>query len=184
MKRALAGDVPQPWWMPRRVLTVVSADVDDAAGVGAIWILWRPKSSQFREHVAVLEWFGERWRYVGGGSSSGDGPVDVDVLDVRNGGGALSLTRSLDPPRSLAAAQMINCVKVRLGREVRDVLIGVRRIEVPEQRSLIAVWTSPQMNRGVRPLIVALGGDGAELSRLGPYDSLDTHTWDRLREEM
>ncbi|WP_430377397.1 hypothetical protein [Streptomyces sp. B1-3] len=184
VKRVLAGDETQPWWLPRRVLTVVSADVDDAAGVGAIWILWRPKSSRMREHIALLEWFGEQWRYVGGSSGSGDDPVDVKVLDVSNGGGVLSPTRSLDPPRSISAAPRISCVKVRLGRDASRVLIGVRRIEVPEQRSLIAVWTSTQTSHGVRPVIVALGRDGAELSRTGPHDSLDTHTLARMREEL
>ncbi|MEV5666955.1 hypothetical protein [Streptomyces flaveolus] len=183
VKRVLAGDEPQPWWIPRRVLSVVSADVDGTAGVGAIWFLWRPKSSRMREHLALLEWFGEQWRYVGGGSGSGDDPVDADVLDVRNGAGVLSLTRNLDPPHSITAA-WISCVKVRLGRHVSHVLIGVRRIEVPEQRSLIAVWTSPRISRGVRPVIVALGRDGVELSRMGPHEGLDTHTWARLREEL
>lgn len=184
IRRAVAGDEPQPWWMPRRVLTVVSADVDAAAGVGAIWTVWRPKSRRVREHIALLEWYDEQWRYVGGGSSSGDDPVDVDVLDVRNGGGVLSLTRSIDPPRSITTAPWISCVKVRLGRDVDHVLIGARRIENPERCSLIAVWTSPQTDHGARPVIVALGRDGAELSRIGPHDSLDTHTWARLREEF
>lgn len=184
VKRASAAQEPQPWWVPRRVLTVVSADVDDAAGVAAIWILWRPKSSGMREHVEVLEWFGDQWCYVGGGSGSGDDLADVDVLEVRNGGGALSLTRSLDPPRSLATAPWISCVKVRLGQDVKHVLIGARRIEVPEQRSLIAVWTSPRSSRATRPVIVALGRDGAELSRIGPHDGLDTHTWAQLRQSL
>ncbi|SNX55646.1 hypothetical protein SAMN06272735_0056 [Streptomyces sp. TLI_55] len=160
VKRALAEEEPQPWWMPRRVLTVVSVDIDDTAGVGAIWIVWRPKSSRMREHTALMEWFGNQWRYVGGGSGSGDDPVDVDVLDVCKGGGVLSLTRSLDPPRSVAEAPWISCVKVRLGQDVGQVLIGARRIEVPEQRSLVAVWMSPQSSRGARPVIVALGRDG------------------------
>ncbi|MEU1107105.1 hypothetical protein ABZ408_40140 [Streptomyces tibetensis] len=183
VKRVLAGEEPHPWWVPRRVLTVVSADVDDTAGVGAIWILWRPKSSRMREHIALLEWFGKQWRYVGGSSGSGDDPVDVDVLDVCNGGGVLSLTRSLDPPRSLAAAPWISCVKVRLGQDVGQVLFGTRRIEVLEQRNLVAVWTSPQSSRGARRVIVALGRDGGELSRMGARDSLDTRTWARLRKE-
>ncbi|MCZ0990943.1 hypothetical protein O1M54_44940 [Streptomyces diastatochromogenes] len=179
----LAGAEPQPWWMPRCVLTVVSADVD--AGVGAIWMVWRPKSSRMREHTMLLEWYEEQWRYVGGGSGSGDGPVHVDVLDVHDGGGALSLTRRLDLPGSLTAAPWIGCAKVRVGRDVGHVLIGARRIEAPEQRGLIAVWTSPpHINRGARPVIVAVGRDGAELSRLGPHDSLDTATWARWREEV
>jgi len=181
--RVSAGDEPQPWWMPRRVLTVVSADVDDDAGVGAIWLEWRPKSPRMREHLVLLEWYGEQWRYVGGGSGSGDGPVDVDVLDVCNGAGVLSLTRGRDLPHSLTTAPWIGCAKVRLGRDVTRVLIGDRRIDVPGHRSLIAVWTSPRIGRGLRPVIVALGRDGTELSRLGPQDSLDTHTWARLRDE-
>jgi hypothetical protein len=182
VRRVLAGNEPHPWWMPRRVLTVVSADVDTTAGVGAVWIVARPKSPRMREHIALLEWYGEQWRYVGGGSAPGDDPVDVDVLDVRNGGGALSLTRGIDPPRSITAAPWISCVKVRLGRDVDHVCIGARRFDNPRQCKLIAVWTSRYNRRGARPVIVALGRDGAELCRVGPRDSLDTHTWARLRE--
>lgn len=46
------------------------------------------------------------------------------------------------------------------------------------------MWKSPHLSRGLRPVIVALGRDDAELSRIGPHDSLDTHTWARLREEQ
>jgi hypothetical protein len=31
---------------------------------------------------------------------------------------------------------------------------------------------------------VALGRDGAELSRIGPHHSLDAHTWARLTEDL
>lgn len=184
VRRVLAREAPQPWWIPRRLLTVVSADVDATAGVGAVWIVWRPKSPRMREHIALLEWYGEQWRYVGGGSGPGEDPFNVDVLDVRNGGGVLSLTRSIDPPRSITAAPWISCVKVSLGRDVDHVLIGARRIDNPEHCKLIAVWTSPYISRGARPVVVALGRDGAELSRIGPHDSLDTHTWARLREDL
>ncbi|MFJ3307356.1 hypothetical protein ACIPSA_30525 [Streptomyces sp. NPDC086549] len=162
------------------MLTVVSADVDVTAGVGAIWIEWRPKSPRMREHIALLESYGEQWRYVGGGSGPGDDPVNVDVLDVRIGGGSLSLDR----PRSATEATWISCAKVRLGRDVDHVVIAARRIDAPEQSRLIAVWTSPYTSRAGRPVIVALGRDGTELSRLGPQDSLDTDTWARLREEL
>ncbi|MDT0468774.1 hypothetical protein [Streptomyces gibsoniae] len=183
VRRVLARGEPHPWWLPRRVLTVVSADVDITAGVGEIWIVWRPKSPRMREHIALVERYDEQWRHVGGGGCPGDDPVDVDVLDVCSGGGVLSLTRSLDPPHSMTMAPLISCAKVRLGRDVAHVLVGGRRIAVPEQRMLIAVWASSQISRGVRPVVVALGRDGAELSRLGPRDSLDTYTWARLREE-
>lgn len=190
VRRVLAGREPQPRWMPRRVLTVVSADVDAAAGVGAIWIVWRPKSPRTREHIALLEWYGERWRYAGGSSGSGDDLVDaelldgLDVLDVRSGGGALSLTRWLAPPRSVITAPWIGCVKVCLGQDVDHVVVGGRRMENPEHRRLIAVWTSPATGPRDRPVIVALSSDGVELSRIGPYDGLDSHTWAQVREEL
>ncbi|WP_330260088.1 hypothetical protein OG586_30635 [Streptomyces murinus] len=180
----LAREAPQPWWIPRRLLTVVSADVDATAGVGAVWIVWRPKSPRMREHIALLEWYEEQWRYVGGGSGPGEVPFNVDVLDVRSAGGVLSLTRRNDPPRSITEAPWISCVKVRLGRDVDHVLIGARRIDNPEHCKLIAVWTSPYISRGARPVIVALGADGAELSRIGPHDNLDAHTWARLRKDL
>ncbi|MFJ1694411.1 hypothetical protein ACIO6T_21275 [Streptomyces sp. NPDC087532] len=163
---------------------MISADIDNTAGVGAVWIVWHPKSSRAREHTALLEWYDEQWRYVGGGSGPVDDPADVDVIEVRGGGGALSLTRSLDPPHSFATAPWISCAAVHLGRDVGHILIGNRRIAAPEERKLVAAWTSQQVNRGARPVIVAFGRDGTELSRIGPHDSLDTHTWARLREEM
>ncbi|WP_327231312.1 hypothetical protein [Streptomyces murinus] len=184
VRRMLAREAPQPWWIPRRLLTVVSADVDATAGVGAVWIVWRPKSPRMREHIALLEWYEEQWRYVGGGSGPGEDPFNVDVLDVRSAGGVLSLTRRNDPPRSITAVPWISCVKVRLGRDVDHVLVGARRIDNPEHCKLIAVWTSPYISRGARPVIVALGADGAELSRVGPHDNLDAHTWARLREDL
>ncbi|MEH0467620.1 hypothetical protein QA943_02000 [Streptomyces sp. B21-097] len=183
VRRALAGDAPQPWWIPRRVLTVVSADVDTGAGVGAVWIVWRPTSSRTREHIALLERCDGEWRHRGGGSGPGDDPVDVEVLDVSDGGGVLSRAHGADPARSLAAGVWIGCAKVRLGRDVGHVLVGARRIEAPQNRSLIAVWASPYLDRGVRPVIRARSRGGVELSRVGPHDGVDSHTRARLEEE-
>lgn len=55
VRRVLVGTESQPRWMPRRVLTVVSADIDTTAGVGAVWVVWRPKTARAREHTALLE---------------------------------------------------------------------------------------------------------------------------------
>ncbi|MFK0293499.1 hypothetical protein ACIQU6_23875 [Streptomyces sp. NPDC090442] len=186
VRRVVEGADPQPRWVPRRVLTVVSADVDTGAGVGAVWALWRPKSARVREYTVLLEWYGEQWRYVGGtegGSGSVDDPADVDVIEIRGGGGVLSLTRDRDPTHTMDTAPWIGCVEVHLGPDVRHLLVGNRRIVVPERRKLAAVWTSRPASRAVRPVLVALGHDGTELSRIGPHDTLDTYTWARLREE-
>ncbi|MFI1854166.1 hypothetical protein [Streptomyces sp. NPDC020480] len=183
VRRVLEGAEPQPRWVPRRALTVVSADIDAAGGVGAVWFVWRPKSTRAREHTVLLEWYDEQWQYVGGGSGPVNDTADVDVIEIHSGGGVRSLTRRHDPPHSIATAPWISCVEAHLGQDVGHVLIGNRRIKAPEQRKLIAAWMSPHADRGARPVIVALGHDGSELSRIGPYDGLDTHTWAQLGEE-
>ncbi|WP_274917876.1 hypothetical protein [Streptomyces sp. WZ-12] len=168
------------------MLTVVSVDVDTGAGVAAVWALWRPKSARVCEYTVLLEWYEEQWRCVGGAESSSgsvDDPADVEVIEVRGGGGVLSLTRDLDPAHSMGRAPWIGCVEVHLGPDVRHLLVGDRRIVAPERRKLLAVWASRPASRAARPVLVALGHEGTELSRIGPHDCLDTHTWARLREE-
>ncbi|MGW1787548.1 hypothetical protein ACWCO0_09320 [Streptomyces tubercidicus] len=188
VRRVLAGAEAQPRWMPRWVLTVVSADVDTAAGVAAVWFLWRPKCAWASEHTAVLEWHDEQWQYVGGGGSSpvddpADEEFDVDVLEIGGEGGTVSLTRRMDAPDPLATAPWIGYAVVHLGPDVAHLLVGDRRIDAPGQRKLIAAWMCPATARRARPVIVALGRDGTELSRIGPHDTLDTHTWAQLGEE-
>ncbi len=152
VRRVLAGAEPQPRWLPRRVLLVVSADIDTTAGVGAVWAVWRPRSAWAREHTALLEWYDERWRCVGGGTAPVNDPADVDVIEVRGGGGVLSLARRLDPPRSIATAPWIGYAIVHLGRGVSHLVVGDRRIDVPRQRKLVAAWKSPHSDRGTRPV--------------------------------
>ncbi|MFD8999920.1 hypothetical protein ACFV0T_02875 [Streptomyces sp. NPDC059582] len=191
VRRVSAGGHPQPRWLPRRVLTVVSADVDVTVGAGAVWFVLRPRSARAREHTALLEWYGGQWRHLGGGNGPLDDPVGLDVMEVRAGGGVLSRTRRHDPPRSSETAPWIACATIHLGRDVGHLLVGNRRFDVvgnrrfdaPERRGLVVAWMSPPGSRGVRPAVVAFGRDGTELSRLGPHDSLDTHAWARLREE-
>ncbi|MEU6012039.1 hypothetical protein [Streptomyces sp. NPDC047453] len=59
-------------------------------------MVWHPKSARAREQIALLEWYGAQWRYVGGSSGPVNDPGNVDVIEIRGGGGVLSLTRSLD----------------------------------------------------------------------------------------
>ena len=184
VRRVLGGGEPQPWWVPRRVLTVVSADVDTGAGVGAVWMVWRPQSARAREYGGILEWYDGQWRSLGVGSSEVGDPVDAEVIEVRVSGGSLSLTSRSDPPRSFETAPWITRAHLYLGRDVGHVLVGDRRFEVPEGRRFVVAWKGPQISRGGRPVIVALGRDGTELSRIGPLDSLDSHTWARVRREL
>lgn len=130
--------------------------------------MWQPKSARAREHTPLLEWYDKQWRHVGGGSGPVNDPANVAVIELCGGGGALSLTRRPDLPHSITTVPWIAYVMIHLGRDVSHLLIGSRRINVPERRKLVAAWMSPYASRGVRPVIVALGCDGTELSRMGP----------------
>ena len=66
-RRVVNGKAPQPGWLPRRWLTVVSGDVDPGGGIGAVWLVWRPGSAEAETHTALMERCGGRWQYTGGG---------------------------------------------------------------------------------------------------------------------
>jgi hypothetical protein len=69
--------------------------------------------------------------------------------------------------------------------EVGHLLVGERRVEVPGHGRLIVAWRSrPTGSGGLRPLIVAVGRDGSELSRIGPHDSMDSYTWAKLSSQQ
>ena len=71
--------------------------------------------------------------------------------------------------------------ELRVAAEVGDLLFGGRRIEVPGPGRLIVAWKSRSTGSGgLRPLIVAVGRDGSELSRIGPHDSMDSYTWAKV----
>jgi hypothetical protein len=54
-RRVVTGKAPQPGWLPRRWLTVVSGDVDFDGGIGAVWLVWRPGSAKAETHTALIE---------------------------------------------------------------------------------------------------------------------------------
>lgn len=69
--------------------------------------------------------------------------------------------------------------------EVGHLLLGERRIEVPGHGMLIVAWKSRSTGSGgLRALIVAVGRDGSELSRIGPHDSLDSYTWANMSSQQ
>ena len=81
-------------------------------------------------------------------------------------------------PRSISTAPWIGSSKLQVASGVSHLLVGERRIEVPRHGRLIVAWKAPPTgNRGLRPLIVAVGPNGSELSRIGPHDRMDSYTW-------
>ncbi|WP_158692619.1 hypothetical protein [Streptomyces roseochromogenus] len=108
VRRMVNGRAPQPGWLPRRQLTVVSVDVDLDAGIGAVWLVWRPRTAKAETHTALMELCGEEWQYTGGGSSSegrlpaGRSAVgrlgQIGMIELGGGAGALSRAYRLRHP--------------------------------------------------------------------------------------
>ncbi|MFF8866012.1 hypothetical protein ACF08B_28570 [Streptomyces sp. NPDC015139] len=193
VRRVVNGEVSQPGWLPRRWLTLVSGDVDRDAGVGAVWLVWRPGSGKAETRTALIERCGEKWQYAGGGSrSDGDLPAErlasgqpgqVGMIEVGGGAGGLSYAYRLRHrhPDGIGTAPWVGSNELQVAVEVDHLLLGDRRIEVPGHGRLIVVWKSPSAGHWqIRPLIVAVGRDGSELSRIGPHDSMDSYTWAEL----
>jgi hypothetical protein len=194
VRRVANGEVPQPGWLPRRWLTLVSGDVDRDAGVGAVWLVWRPGSAKAETYTAVIERCGEKWQYTGSSSRSDGGlpagrlaagqPGQVGMIEFGGGAGGLSYAYRLQHrhPDGIGTAPWVGSNELQVAAEVDHLLVGDRRIEVPGHGRLIVVWKSPSTGRGgMRPLIVAVGRDGSALSRIGPRDNMDSYTWAELR---
>ena len=190
-RRVVSGKAPQPGWLPRRWLTVVSGDVDLDGGIGAVWLVWRPGSAKAETHTALIERCGGQWRYTGGGSASGGDvaagrsaagePGQAGMIECGGGAGRLGYAWRLQHPLSITAAPWVGSSELRVAAEVGHLLVGGRRIEVPGHGRLIVAWKSRSTGSGgLRPLIVAVGRDGSELSRIGPHDSMDSYTWAKV----
>jgi hypothetical protein len=191
-RRVVNGKAPQPGWLPRRWLTVVSGDVDLDGGIGAVWLEWRPGSAAVETHTALIERCGGQWECEGSGSYS-DGyvvtqrraagqPGQVGMIECGGGGGGVSYAYRLQYPHAaIRAAPWVGASELCVAAEVDHILLGERRIEVPRHGRLIVAWKSRSTgNGGLRPLIVAMARDGSELSRIGPHDVMDSYTWAKL----
>ncbi|MFF4116168.1 hypothetical protein [Streptomyces sp. NPDC001714] len=194
VRRVLNGTVSQPGWLPRRLMTLVSGDVDLDAGVGAVWLVWRPGSVRTETHTALIERCGEKWRYIGRGSASGGDlpaerlavgqPGQVGMIELGGGTGCLSYAYRLRH-RHPDMGPWVGSSELRVAAEVDHLLLGDRRVEVPGHGWLVVVWKSPSTGQGgIRPLLVAVGGEGSELSRFGPHDGMDSYTWAELRGQV
>lgn len=186
-RRVVSGKTPQPGWLPRRYLTVVSADVDLDSGIGAVWLVRRPGSAGAETRIARIERCGGRWEYSGAGSTHGDveadrraagDPGQPGMIELGGRSGGVSNAYRLEHPHSPAsAAPWVEASELRVAAEVGHLLIGERRIEVPAHGRVIVVWKSPPTGGGgIRPLITALGSDGSELSRIGSHDNIDSYS--------
>ncbi|MFI0259248.1 hypothetical protein ACH4OW_09455 [Streptomyces sp. NPDC017056] len=204
LHRLLNGRPLQPCRAPRRLLTVVSGDLDTAAGVAGLWLVRRPRSAHATSHTLLFERCGRDWTYVGGSSGTADPlpgrrrkagePGQAGMVEVAGTGSVVSRAHvaHLHDVAPLALP-LIGCAELHVAAEVDHLVAGGRRVEVPAHGSLIVVWRFPPLPgtaapgkalsgpAATRPLIRCLAADGSPLSELRPGDYLDSFTWQRLR---
>ena len=201
--RVLGEKDPQPGWLPRRLVTVVSGDVDVDAGCGAVWLVWRPWSSKAGTYTARVEHHGGQFRYMGATGVVGGGavldrdvpagrpaasePGQVGMIELGGHSGGVSSAWRLQHRGPSIDAPWVGASELRVAAEVDHLLIGQqrRRVQVPGHGRVIVAWKSPNtIVGGTRPLIVAMGRNGSELSRLGPADVMDTYTTVKLSGDL
>ncbi|MFC1419560.1 hypothetical protein [Streptacidiphilus cavernicola] len=191
-----SGDRLQPRWLPRRWVTVVYGDIDPEAGVGVLWLVSHPGHENGTEHTVFFERCGEEWQSTGsasGGAADENPPRrrpavgstgQLGMIELNGGGGGLSRAHLLRNPDGWTSAPWVGSHTLRVAAEVDHLLVGGRRIQVPEDGRLIVAWKSPPstVRGGVRPRIAAIGPGGAELSVISPRDRMDSYTWSLLTE--
>jgi hypothetical protein len=179
------------------LVTVVSGDVDVNAGCGAVWLVWRPWSSKAGTYTARVEHHGGQFRYMGAGVGGGavldrdvaadrpaaGEPGQVGMIELGGHSGDVSSVWRLQHRGPSTDAPWVGDSELRVAAEVDHLLIGEqrRRVQVPGHGRVIVAWKSPNTGAGgIRPLIVAVGRNGSELSRIGPADVMDTYTTVKL----
>ncbi|OKI00741.1 hypothetical protein A6A06_17530 [Streptomyces sp. CB02923] len=207
LRRLLDGRPLQPRWLPRPQLTVLSGDLDPAAGVAALQHVWRHRSARSVSCTSLFERCGDRWRWTGGGGTRPADPLPgrrlragepgqtgmVEIL-----GSTTTLSRAgraaLDVPVPPCPAPMIGALELQVAAEVDHLLFGDRRVGVPSPGFLVVVWRFPPpagpappagalSGSATWPPIRCLAADGSLLSELAPLDSLDSYTWQRIADE-
>ncbi|WP_327292662.1 hypothetical protein [Streptomyces sp. NBC_01198] len=190
VRRLVAGRDPQPWWLPRRVATVVAFDLDLDAGVAAVRLVWRPGSARAEPISAVVERSAGRWTETGGGAVADEalpGPRcavgsggQLGVIDLVSSCGLRSWARTAARPGHAHEAPWVGTTELRVAAEADRLVVGDREVAVPAHGTVLLAWISPPAAAAVRPPVVALASDGAELSRLAPGDVVDSYTWGLL----
>ena len=203
----LAGR-PLHWWQRLGGLTVVASDIDADAGVAAVWLARWPGTRRAVEETLEFEWIDGGWRYLGGGSGSGQeerfsaadrpsgaragpasmmtcgGSTSVRSLKKRQEQRTAGAATGAAGPASVAEAGWVACAQFRVAAEIETLQIGERRISVPAHGYVLAVWKAPpSLDIPSRPRIEALRRDGSAVTRFEPGAHLDSLSLAAIDEE-
>lgn len=166
---------------------LLGMDIDDEAGIATVWLAHNDYSYQGDyERDAAGE-----WQHLGGGA----GPTNPDMAGPRpraSGDGAPLLfpiggtgaTRSRrdrqhgDRPPSMPDMDSVGFVAsfaLQAADTVAHILVGQRRITVPDTGRVVVVWKAPPSQHGPvgRPLVIAFDAHDRQLTELEPLSPFD-----------
>jgi hypothetical protein len=184
--RVINGQQAGPWpWLIAARIAVVASDVDEEAGVAAVWLLQRRLGAA--QHVCLLERDRGQWRVVDGSAAS-DGSLAPRPSAADSGPGCLLAAEGNSwgrADRAVLTSPAWRCVageKFLAAAEVDHLRIGRRVIQVPDHGHVVVAWKGPASSvafdrvRRERPVIVAEAADGTRLTKIGPGDFVDSAT--------
>jgi hypothetical protein len=180
---------PLRWRYRRAGVVVVASDIDANVGVAGVWLARRAGSPDAVSEACLFERIGGRWRYLGGGGSTGSELLRAARPSASRAASMItSMSGCALRSRSDREAQggqrdvlhggWVACAMFRVAAEVRHLQAGARQITVPKDGYVIVAWKAgPGFDVPPRPPIAAVGEDGSRLSELGPNDQLDSYAW-------
>lgn len=178
-------------------VVVVASDINTDAGVAAVWLVRRAGPSTLANYC-LFERARGSWQYLGCGgairketflltsrpSASQAGPASM--MTNLSGCSARSHAEreARDYQQDLAEVGWVACAMFRVAAEVVYLQVGTRLIKVPQHGHVIVAWKAPPSSVSPRrPPIAAVGGDGVNLTELGPDSHLDSLTWTSLERD-
>lgn len=198
----LVSRQPRRWrWTALGQTRVVATDVDDEAGVAAIWLVRKRRIANSIAYTCLYKKYSDEWRSLGAASRTVSSDLMTDRPSCQNAGPAVVLVRggssgSLDrgyglaspgpadrhgssSPGTVADACWVACEEYRVALEVDQIEIANRRIAAPSHGHVIVVWQSPPGREpSGRPRIVALDKNGRVLTELATGEFVDGLTID------
>ena len=187
--------------LPRRHrragVVVVASDINEDAGVAAIWLACRFGRPGGIDELCQYERIAGNWQYVGGGGGNTTDFAPTGRPSAALAGQASMLTHlggtagrsraDLDAQgdqRAPSRAGWVAGATFRVATEVTHLQVGARRVEVPEHGHVIVAWKAPPAENPGRPPVTALSADGAILSELGPDMHLDSLSWAAIEKAI
>jgi hypothetical protein len=167
-----------------RRVTLIAKDVNDVAGLAAVWLSKQAMRGRVIECAHVYEYDGKIWRSAGGvaGSRSREWltPARPSSILTREGGLAVRSYAGRLAERSMngqdSGVSWVGCNMFYTSACVEYLEVQGRRIMVPDHGHVVVAWKGSSGDTiPPHPLIKAMDKGGICVAELAHNDVLDSH---------